>query len=222
MCGRYTITQKANKIVQQFKLDPEDEEFHPLYNASPGMKLPVISSDNPKKLRFFKWGLTASPSIPPLINARADSLLDKKTFSSLVSSKRCAVIADSFYEWKKVGKNKTPYRFVLNNESLFSFAGLWNTYTDKGGQEVFEFTIITTTPNRLMEGIHNRMPVILLPEQEKLWLNTGLEFSHMNQILEPLPEAHLKRYAVSARVNNASNNSPDLLLPVAEQGELFT
>lgn len=221
MCGRYTITQKTNKIVQQFKLDPEDEDFHPLYNAAPGMKLPLITSEKPQKLQLLKWGLVASSSMPPIINTRADSLLDKKTFAPLIQSRRCAIFADGFYEWKKIGKSKAPYRFTLTDESLFCFAGLWNTFTKPDGSQSEAFTIITTTPNKWLEGIHNRMPVILMPGQEKLWLNTALEFSHLHQLLQPLPQQHMKRCAVSSLVNNVANNKPEMLLPVPEQGELF-
>ncbi len=197
------------------------------YNAAPSQLLPVITNQEPTTVQYFSWGLLPSwakekeHGLRP-INARTETILEKPQFKRLMSSKRCLVPADGFYEWKRVGKTKTPYRIVLKDQELFTFAGLWDEWVDQGSGEVFNtFTVITTEPNELMAGIHNRMPVILHPEEERLWLSETNDVQRLAELLRPYPAEEMKAYPVSALVNSTRNDVPAVLAPVAEQGGLF-
>lgn len=230
MCGRYSVAitakdknNKASKIarlLEKYKL-----EAH--YNAAPAQLLPVVTSDKPDQVQLFSWGLLPhwskdkSHKSKP-INARAETLLDKPSFRELISSKRCLVPADGFYEWRTSTAGKAPYRFLLKNEELFSFAGLWDKWADTETGEVLNtFTIITTQANELVKPTHDRMPVILAPEKEEYWLDKNCSHKLLLDLLQPFPATEMKSYAVSGLVNSVANNSPAILIPAPEQGCLF-
>ncbi|MBB6609725.1 SOS response-associated peptidase [Pontibacter sp. Tf4] len=230
MCGRYsvaiTVKDKNNKasrvarLLEKYKL-----EAH--YNAAPSQPLPVVTSDKPDQVQHFSWGLLphwskdGNSKIKP-INARAETLLDKPSFRELISSKRCLVPADGFYEWRTSTAGKAPYRFLLKSEELFSFAGLWDEWADtKTGEVLNTFTIITTQANELVKPTHDRMPVILAPENEESWLDKNSSNKLLLDLLQPFPAAEMKAYAVSPLVNSVTNNTPAILIPAPEQGSLF-
>ncbi|MDX5442919.1 MAG: SOS response-associated peptidase, partial [Hymenobacteraceae bacterium] len=217
MCGRYTIIPKAKGNSRAVKLL---QEFQARYNAAPSQALPVITSAEPDKLQFFHWGLLPHWSKDreykhKPINARAETLTEKPTFKSLLTQKRCLVPADSFFEWRSVGKTKKPYRIQLKSEELFTFAGLWDEWVDKQTGEVeHTFTIITTTANEMVKPLHERMPVMLHPDEENLWLTDagGANQTHLN-MLRPYPAEEMKLYAVTEFVNAASHDSPATIEP---------
>ena len=150
-------------------------------------------------------------------------------FRTLIGRKRCLVLADGFYEWKKLnptqpnlfdlpptpGKGKIirqPYRFTLLNEDLFSYAGLWDEWLDKSTGEVLKtFTIITTEANELVNDVHDRMPVNLTPEAEELWLNNDEPVDALLDLLKPYAAADMKAYPVSPLINSPFNNIPEVL-----------
>lgn len=232
MCGRYSVvTKKISKEHRQANRYA-DIINDPNYNAAPSQELPVVTNVNPDKGSLFYWGLlpawapTAKTNRP--INARSETLSQNPMFRSLVSRKRCLVLADGFYEWKRIpqtqptlfdlpatpGKGKIirqPYRFTLQNEDLFSFAGLWDEWVDKSTGEVLKtFTIITTQANELVREVHDRMPVILTPEAEELWLY-GEEVNDLLDLLKPYDAADMKAYPVSPLINSPVNNTPEVL-----------
>ncbi|MDX5422138.1 MAG: SOS response-associated peptidase [Hymenobacteraceae bacterium] len=229
MCGRYTFIPKkeakgrsrAVKLLKQY----HDEAR---YNAAPSQLLPVITNEAPDTLQFFSWGLLPHWAREKgykhkSINARAESLTEKPTFRELINSRRCLVPADSFYEWRATSAGKQPYRILLKSEELFCFAGLWDAWTDKEtGEVVDSFTIITTEANELMRPIHERMPVLLHPEEEELWLSSEQANEHLLSLLRPYPSGELKAYPVSQLVNSPANDTPRVLDPVGEQGSLFS
>ncbi|RNI24161.1 SOS response-associated peptidase [Rufibacter latericius] len=231
MCGRYSVIPKKKKAVAGQKgsvaevLAKYQKEAR--YNAAPTQLLPVITSQEPDKVQHFSWGLLPSWArekelgLRP-INARMETILEKPSFRKLIGSKRCLIPADSFYEWKRVGKTKTPYRILLRNEQLFTFAGLWDAWVDRSTGEVLHtFTVITTEPNELMAGIHNRMPVILHPEEERIWLSGTDDIKLLAELLKPYPDEEMKAYPVSTLVNSPKNDTPEILQPMAWQGGLF-
>lgn len=223
MCGRYTVTKTPEEIEKRFQAEFErkDEEtlFEPNYNAAPNQKLPVITNETPNKIVEYRWGLipfwAKDASIGSrMINARAESLLEKPSFKAAFKKRRCLVIADGFYEWKKGEKEKIPYRITLKNGELFSFAGLWESWTDENDNKVRTFTIITTDANEITEKIHNRMPCILEKKDEKLWLKEELHPEDALKLLIQFPSSDMRAYEVSKSVNSPKNNNKDIIKPV--------
>jgi putative SOS response-associated peptidase YedK len=216
MCGRYTLVKKAENIEQRFGATLEKENVGQNFNAAPTQVLPVISNADPSAVSFYKWGLipfwAKDASIGnKMINARAETLTEKPAFRKSLQQKRCLVVADGFYEWKKEGKTKQPFRITLKDNGLFAFAGLWDEWKDDKGNKVQSFTIITTDPNELMAPIHNRMPVILPPAYEKHWLSADLKPADAMELLLPYNAAEMEAYPVSTLVNSPANNSPELI-----------
>lgn len=171
------------------------------YNAAPSQLLPVTTGEEPDTLQFFSWGLLQHWAKKDYkhksVNARAESLTEKPMFRELVNSKRCLVLADGFFEWRTSSAGKQPYRILLKSEELFCFAGLWDEWADKATGEVVDtFTIITTEANELMRPIHDRMPVLLHPEEEEEWLSSEKANEHLLSLLKPYPSEELKAYPV--------------------------
>jgi putative SOS response-associated peptidase YedK len=155
------------------------------------------------------------PDVKPIINARAETVATKPFFRDAFKKKRCLVLADGFYEWKRTGKSKVPYRIALKTEEPFAFAGIWSAIHDAQGIAQPTFAILTTEANTLVAQIHTRMPVILREQDEAAWLNPSLGLDEAQTLLMPLPAKLLMAYEVSPKVNSPTHNSPDLLQPVA-------
>lgn len=224
MCGRSSLTKIEKEIEARFHATfytEELERYNPLpnYNVAPTQMVPVVTGDDPLHLQIFRWGL-----IPfwakdkgigaKMINARIETLMDKPAFKNLLATRRCIVPMDGFYEWKIDGKKKIPFRIVTTDQEIFSAAGLWDIWHVPETGEIFRsFTVITTPPNRMMEKIHDRMPAILLPENEKLWLDKEIKPDEAIQLIIPYPAENMNAYEVSTKVNNARMNDPSLILP---------
>lgn len=221
MCGRFTLFAEFDDILNRFAIEAaiEEELYNPNFNVAPSHSvLSVINDGSKNRLGFLKWGL-----IPPwakdekigykMINARAETLTEKPSFRNAFQKKRCIIIADSFYEWKRKNDNtKTPMRIKLKSNDLFGMAGLWERWISPEGKPLYSCTVITTNPNKLVEDIHDRMPVILKPEDEKIWLDpTNNDMKGLQHLLKPLPEELMEAYEVSGMVNSPKNNSPKLI-----------
>lgn len=216
MCGRYSVIPKAkgeSKVARLLEKHLKDAH----YNAAPSQILPVVTNKQPDTIQFFSWGLQPfwakdAKSIKRSINARAETLTEKPSFRSLLSSKRCLVPADGFYEWMVTPQGKVPHRILLKDEELFSFAGLWDEWIDKRSGEVLHtYTIITTEANELVKPIHDRMPVILSKEEEVLWLDEHESQADLLSLLKPYAANQMKTYPVSPLVNSPLNNVPEIL-----------
>jgi putative SOS response-associated peptidase YedK len=224
MCGRFSIAGLEG-IEERFQLKIEFPDLKPNYNVAPSQDVPVIVNNGSNQLALFKWGLIPfwgkDPSIGhKMINARAETVDEKPSFKTCLQRKRCLIVADGFYEWKKEGSTKRPHRIILKNKELFGFAGLWNTWKSPTGEIINSCSIITTTPNELMAPIHNRMPVILPREVEQVWLDQGITDSYfLKSLLRPYPADLMIAYEVSAFVNSVKNNGPECLVAVG--GGLF-
>lgn len=195
MCGRYALTP-GEDFFDRFCLDPDYErggDFDPNSNIAPGSLTPVITQDNHNNhLSLMHWGLIPAWAKDykvnhGMINARADSIAIKPSFKKSFQQRRCLVPANGFYEWKKDHQTSTPFYFTLKDQPLFAFTGLWDEWLDSSGHKFQSYAIITTDPNSLVEPIHNRMPAILKPEDEAVWLNDATPQSSLTSLLTPYP-----------------------------------
>lgn len=219
MCGRFTIFTEVDELIIRYIIENSAvDKYAPKYNAAPMQMIPaVIAGQGGNRLGMLRWGLVPSWSKDPkigsmMINARAETLTEKPAFNRLLSSRRCIIPANGFYEWKKSGGSKQPYRIVLRDDDVFSFAGLYDIWADANGDKLSTCTIITTEPNALMADIHNRMPVILRREDEAEWLNRdNRDVPALQALLEPYDPSKMRAYPVSAAVGNVRNNYPELL-----------
>jgi putative SOS response-associated peptidase YedK len=216
MCGRYALTSPPAVIAERFGL-AWARDVEPHYNIAPSQMIPVVrETAEGRQLAWVKWGLIPSwardASIGmKLINARAETLADKPAFRNAYHHRRCLVPADAFYEWKPMAGRKQPYCIRLRDRGLFGMAGLWERWVAPDGQVVESCTIVTVDANALVAELHDRMPLILAPDDYAAWLAAET------------PEAALPRagaaedmlaYPVSPLVSNAKNDVPACLVPI--------
>ena len=219
MCGRFSFSPLAKIIEDRFDVKVDKTTYKPKYNSAPSQDLAVISNSNPGELSFYRWGLipfwAKDKSIGnKMINAKAETIAEKPSFKNSLKRKRCLVLSDGFYEWKTISKKeKIPYRITLDDNSLFAMAGIWDSWKDESGLVINSFAIITTSPNKLMENIHSRMPVILSPNDEKLWLSND-DTTFLQSLLRPYPETKMTAFPVSNLVNSPANDSLEVMNPV--------
>jgi putative SOS response-associated peptidase YedK len=218
MCGRFTIVPTVD-FHERFGL-PGGEAIAPRYNVAPGQEVPVIARGDRNRVVPMTWGFIApfvrDPAAGrPVVNARAETLLEKPSFRRAVQDRRCLVPASGFYEWKREGARRVPFYLRLPKAPLFSFAGLYGTLRDPAGGEHATFAVITTEPNRLVAGLHDRMPAILPREKEETWLRPGpVGPADLGSLLAPYPPEEMEAFPVSGRVNNPENDGPDLIRPL--------
>jgi putative SOS response-associated peptidase YedK len=217
MCGRYRLSRRKDLLAERFDVEPDDE-WVPRYNIAPTQNVPVIRQhpDEPKRLGSqMRWGLipfwAKDPSIGfKMINARAESLATKPAFRESLRKRRCLIPADAFYEWRKNRKVKTPFCFTMADDSIFAFAGIWDSWRNPEGKAIETCSIITTTPNALLTDIHDRMPVILPDDAYDLWLDPGFQkVDAICDLLKPFDPALMRRFEVSSRVNLAKYDDPE-------------
>jgi putative SOS response-associated peptidase YedK len=226
MCGRFTLVRLSDFLDRFPWIAPPDSHLPPRYNVAPSQPVAVVTNAQEKKVDFYRWGLVPAWAKDlsignRMINARAEALASKPAFSRLLKRHRCLVPADGFYEWRKVsdGKKqiKTPMYIRMKDRRPFAFAGLWDTWRDPSGTTVPSCTIITTTPNELMQSIHDRMPVIVRAEDYARWLAAGA--ADVGDVLASYPAELMEAYVVSSAVNSPSVDSPHNIDPVVtEQG----
>jgi len=178
MCGRFTLTIDPADLQDAFPGLTFPRAWSRAYNVAPSQPVAVVANNGKNQVEFFKWGLVPSwaqdPSIGNrMINARAESLAEKPSFRTAYKRRRCLILADGFFEWQPVPGRQEQNADVrrLKSGEPFAFAGLWEAWHPDQEDRLLSCTVITTTPNTLMERIHNRMPVILKPEAHPLWLD---------------------------------------------------
>jgi putative SOS response-associated peptidase YedK len=217
MCGRYTLIKLADFINIFPWIQAPDEMPPERYNIAPTQSIAAVTNGGRDKVEYSHWGLIPSwandPSIGNrMINARAETLAEKPAFRNALKRRRCLVPADGFYEWKKLGDGKTkqPLYIRMRSGQPFAFAGLWEVWHDKSGTgaEIPSCTIITTTPNTLMNAIHDRMPAIVRPEDYRTWLAPGERpADELTKLLKPYPASEMEAFPVSKMVNSPANES---------------
>ena len=202
-----------------------ESALKPRYNIAPTHMAPVIVNRGEVALKDMRWGLIPFWAKDEeignrMINARAETVKEKPSFRNSLKRKRCLVLADFFYEWQKIpgSTRKQPMCIHLKDQEPFVFAGLWGTWKkceDAEEKEVESYTIITCEPNDLMRPIHNRMPVILKPENYDQWLDPKNEDTEaLAKLLAPYPETEMAAHAVSPLVNNPQFDDPQCIEPV--------
>ena len=214
MCGRFSLTVNEAELNLRFETAGGEAPYVSRYNCAPTQMLAVISNRQPGRISYFKWGLIPSwakdPSIGnKMINARAETITEKPSYRNPLRSQRCLVPSDGFYEWKQNGE-KVPYRIFLKEPRIFAFAGLWDSWKNPEGELLHSFTIITTAANQFMQSIHDRMPVILDPEDEKTWLNSE-NTEEILSLLRPCSPKKMDAYPVSKLVNSPYNERPEVI-----------
>ena len=224
MCGRYVIISTPEAIRALFGYG-ELPNFQPRYNVAPTQPIPIVRLvDGKRSFALMRWGLLPAWVKDPkgfalLINARGETVLDKPAFRNAMRRRRCLIPTDGFYEWQP-GPPKRPY-FVRGKRGAdgtappLAFAGLYETWTGPNGEEVDTAAIITTTANRTLAAIHERMPVFVAPEAFDLWLDcANVEADVAAALIVPADEALLEVHEVSTAVNRVVNDSAALIAPV--------
>ncbi len=221
MCGRFTLAVPAEQVAAQFQL-PTAPELAPRYNIAPTQQIAVVrAGDADRTLSMMRWGLVPSwakeLSIGArMINARAETAAEKPAFRSAMKQRRCLIPADGFYEWQAQPGGKQPFHIRMADGRPFAFAGLWEQWRTPEGQWLETCTILTTSANELMRQLHDRMPVIIPPEQYALWLDPALHDTEpLQELLTPYPAEEMTARPVSKAVNKVGNDDPSLLAPVA-------
>ena len=213
MCGRFSIAVRIGYLAERFGVSEPVGLLLPMFNIAPGEEVPVITWNGTLQCSMMQWGLIPSwttgenPALTP-INARAEGLIEKKMFRSLLSKGRCVIPATGFYDWKKSGEEKYPWYFRMKDLEIFGIAGLFDSWKAPDERIVRSFSIITTLPNSLVVPYHDRMPAILKQEDERKWLDPGIHFNdELATLLTPYTPEDMETYRVTKLVNSPSFKS---------------
>lgn len=229
MCGRYTLFTPADRLADRFGVRVPDD-LGPRYNCAPGQSLPVIAGDRRDRLTEMEWGFVpgwADDDARASINARGETVAEKRWFADAFETRRCLVPCDGFYEWAERGDEKRPYRVAFDDDRVFAMAGLWSRFTPETAQSGLDefgtgggpspepretFAVVTTDPNDLVGELHHRMAVVLDAEEERRWLEAPP--AEARALLDPHPDDEMTAHPVSTAVNDVSNDAPGLVEPV--------
>jgi putative SOS response-associated peptidase YedK len=220
MCGRYELHTHPAAIALAFGLK-SPPALKPRYNIAPMQPVPIVrrNSEGERVLAEMRWGLVPrwakDPSIgAKLINARGEGIAEKPSFRMAFERRRCLLPADGFYEWKVVRGGKQPYLVARKDGAPLGMAGLYERWLAPDGEVLDTCTVITTDANDLLRDVHDRMPVIIAPEDYARWLDRST--SAVTDLIAPFPSDALHVHPISTRVNAVKNDDPALLEPVAE------
>jgi len=223
MCGRYTLTTPPAKLAESFGLD-ERPQLDPRFNIAPTQPVAtVLVVTGGRRLRLMRWGLVPhwarDLSIGSrMINARGETVAEKPAFRRAFRERRCLVLADGFYEWRREGKSKQPFYIARKDRQPFAFAGLWETWMPPdAGESVDSCTIITTDANELVGEFHHRMPVILDAGDFDIWLDADADEQDLLVLLRPCPAGRMQAWPVRDTVNSPAHETPECIEPAAKK-----
>jgi len=238
MCGRFTVASGTDELVEDFYEKYGAQELvsdEPRYNVAPTQRVTALrqsASTGERKAEVFRWGLipfwAKDASIGSrMINARSETVAEKPSFRHAYKKRRCILPVTGFYEWKRDGRHKQPFYITPREGNFLPMAGLWETWNDREheGEKVLSLTILTTSPNGVMEELHDRMPVILDPVDFDHWLDTTVPPDEaLAALMKPCPNVWLQTWPVSPLVNSPRNDSPELIKPLPADGtpDLFS
>jgi putative SOS response-associated peptidase YedK len=210
MCGRFTITLDEhtlkNYLKDQFDIENNTTYGVPFYNIAPSMPVvSIISTENKFRAGLLEFGLVPSwtknrQSKYTLINAKIETIFDKKTYMNLIKEKRCVVLSDGYYEWQTNTNGKQPYFIQTKDKTLFGYAAVWDMAVLKDGSKIFSCSLLTKKANQSVKDIHHRMPIILDEKQMKIWLSENYQ-----NIVENPPSPNMNYYKVDSYVSNPIN-----------------
>lgn len=226
MCGRYTLTSSGEQVATLFDL-MELPDLQARYNMAPTQDAPVVrmlEPGGPRTLSHLRWGLVPYWADDPaignrMINARSESVAEKPAYRTSFKKKRCLVVTDGFYEWKKMGKAKQPYLIRRRDRQPFAFAGLWSSWKNPANpaRPLETFTILTTDANGTLRELHDRMPVILERADFGLWLDPAVgEADRLQSLLVPAADDLLETFPVSRSVNSPAHDAADCIEPLVD------
>lgn len=220
MCGRFTLSYKAEELQLSLGITGMPEEWQPRYNIAPTQPVVAILDGNVKKSEFLYWGLVPSWAKEiaigsRMINARSETIMEKPSYKTAFQRRRCLILADGFYEWKKnKGKGPSePFYFQLKNKKPFAFAGIWDRWLPPDGSELLSCSIITCAANDVVAPIHERMPVILDADSMWPWLEAK-QAPELLSILKPYDPLKLTSSRVSTLVNSPYFDQIDCIQPL--------
>lgn len=225
MCGRFTLTDPDQDLAVQFNL-PEIPDMQPRYNIAPTQPVAAVRASPDSMVRemaLLHWGLipfwAKDPNIGNrMINARSETADEKPAFRAAFKRRRCLVVADGFYEWKKQEGGKQPFYIRLRDRRPFAFAGLWEFWKGEDEAAIESCTLLTTAPNEFIQSLHNRMPVILHPNDYEVWLDPEIqEPDVLKPLLSSYPSQQMAAYPVSRFVNSPKNDGPQCIEPLPQQ-----
>lgn len=222
MCGRFAFYSPSEATAALFGVDGSIA-VEPRYNIAPTQFIAAVREDEEqnRELVMLRWGLVPFWAKDPaignrMINARAETVAERPSYRAAFQHRRCLVLADGFYEWRKEGNTKTPYFISLASGKPFGLAGLWENWTDKNsGESIQSTTLITTAANDFMATLHHRMPVILQADTANEWLSGSGDFLERSAASSPA----LQAWPVDRRVNNARNSGAEL---IAATGDILS
>jgi putative SOS response-associated peptidase YedK len=219
MCGRYRLTAKERWLSEYFNIPAEDIDWAARWNIAPTDEIATIRQDRREAKRIFarmRWGLVPSwagnvSNRIRGVNVKSETAAEKPVFRESMKKRRCLIPADGFYEWKKIGpKKKQAFNIGMKDDGLFAFAGLWDRWKGPDGKPIESCTILTTEANSLLKDIHDRMPVILSPDDYDLWLDPGVtDPAHVADLLKPFDARRMRVYPVSSTVNSVKNEGQE-------------
>ncbi len=216
MCGRFTLTLNTQALEEAFRGFSFPPNVQPRYNIAPGQPILAIPNDGSRRATHFLWGFVPAWAKDPrryrFINARAETAAQKPAFRAAFQRRRCLVLADGFYEWRREGKQRQPFYFSLKNRAPFAIAALWETWQGADGSEITGCALLTTQANPLVGAVHHRMPVILPPEAYAVWLSpAGQPPQRLQTLLRPYPAKAMQAWLVTTEVNSPRNDAPHLI-----------
>jgi putative SOS response-associated peptidase YedK len=221
MCGRFAQRSDPKRLAREFQVK-EMPEIEPRYNIAPTQDiLSIRQVESDREAVFFKWGLVPvwakDVSIgAKLINARSETVTEKPSFREAFKKRRCIIPADGFYEWQRTNGKKQPFFFQMRDESPLGFAGLWERWEGTGREAINSCTILTTEANEVLRPVHDRMPVILHPEDYELWLDSDVrKLDLVKELLSPYPASEMMSYPVGSSINSPRNQGAELIEQVA-------
>jgi putative SOS response-associated peptidase YedK len=217
MCGRFGLFASGEELKERYPF-VEVPPFEPRYNIAPTQSVAAVRSIAAgRELALLRWGLIPSWATDPaignkLLNARVETVSEKPSFRSAFRQRRCLIPSSGFYEWQKArGGRKQPYFIRPRDGGLFTFAGLWECWHDPRGEVVETCTILTTEANELMRPLHDRMPVILDAEAERLWLDPHAAADSLHALLVQYPSEKMEAFAVNSWVSDPKHEGPRCL-----------
>lgn len=227
MCGRYALKASEEELRRLFDF-AERPNLAPRFNIAPTQEAPIIRQrrDPPgeRSIGNLRWGLippwAQDPKAgPPLINARAETLLEKPTFRSAFRRRRCLVPADGYYQWREGDASKQPYLVTRRDDAVFAFAGIWERFGPRQdpAAAIDSFTIITTETNDFLRPFHHRMPVVLSAENYARWLDPDAEAENLVDLLVAAPNELLSCAPLEHAANSARVDAAELLAPAGPE-----